>query len=119
MLGSEGGTQARLAAVHGRVSLSNGDETPEETAVAVAAQLSESRRTGANARLSEAMLTALAEGQTGIMATVVRKQGSAPRGMGARMFFMDNGHQLGTVGGGLAEDEVCRVAATRKAESNR
>ena len=110
LLRSEGVTDAQLAAVHAPIGLSIGAETPEEIAVAIAAQLIETRRTSANARLSEAMLTALAEGQTGIMATVVRKRGSAPRGIGARMFFMDNGHKLGTVGGGLAELEVCRLA---------
>nr|WP_297279746.1 XdhC/CoxI family protein [uncultured Butyricicoccus sp.] len=110
LLRSEGVTDAQLAAVHAPIGLSIGAETPEEIAVAIAAQLIETRRTSANAGLSEAMLTALAEGQTGIMATVVRKRGSAPRGIGARMFFMDNGHKLGTVGGGLAELEVCRLA---------
>ena len=110
LLRSEGVTDAQLAAVHAPIGLTIGAETPEEIAVAIAAQLIETRRTSANAGLSEAMLTALAEGQTGIMATVVRKRGSAPRGIGARMFFMDNGHKLGTVGGGLAELEVCRLA---------
>lgn len=110
LLRSEGVTDAQLAAVHAPIGLSIGAETPEEIAVAIAAQLIETRRTSANAGLSEAMLTALADGQTGIMATVVRKRGSAPRGIGARMFFMDNGHKLGTVGGGLAELEVCRLA---------
>lgn len=110
LLRTEGITEEQLATVHAPIGLSIGAETPEEIAVAIAAQLIETRRTSANAGLSEAMLTALADGQTGIMATVVRKRGSAPRGIGARMFFMDNGHKLGTVGGGLAELEVCRLA---------
>lgn len=110
LLRTEGITEEQLAVVHAPIGLSIGAETSEEIAVAIAAQLIETRRTSANAGLSESMLTALAEGQTGIMATVVRKRGSAPRGIGARMFFMDNGHKLGTVGGGLAELEVCQLA---------
>lgn len=116
LLRSEGVTEEQLSQVHAPIGLSIGAETPEEIAVAIAGELIQTRRGSANAGLSEAMLTALAEGQTGIMATVVRKQGSAPRGMGARMFFMDNGHKLGTVGGGLAEYEVCQKAETLKQE---
>lgn len=114
LLRSEGVTDQQLEQVHAPIGLAIGAETPEEIAVAIAGELIQTRRGSANAGLSEAMLTALAEGQTGIMATVVRKQGSAPRGMGARMFFLDNGHKLGTVGGGLAEYEVCQKAEMLK-----
>lgn len=110
LLRGEGVTKAQLEAVHAPIGLAIGAETPEEIAVAIAAELIDTRRGCANAGLSEAMLDALATGQTGIMATVVRKQGSAPRGVGARMFFPDGGHKLGTVGGGLAEYEVCQTA---------
>lgn len=116
LLRSEGVIEEQLSQVHAPIGLSIGAETPEEIAIAIAGELIQTRRGSANAGLSEAMLTTLAEGQTGIMATVVRKQGSAPRGMGARMFFMDNGHKLGTVGGGLAEYEVCQKAETLKQE---
>lgn len=114
LLRAEGVTDRQLAAVHAPIGLSIGAETPEEIAVAIAAQLIETRRGGANGALPEAMLHALAAGQTGILATVVRKEGSAPRGVGARMFFPDSGHALGTVGGGLAEYEVCRMVETLK-----
>ena len=110
LLRGEGVTEAQLEAVHAPIGLAIGAETPEEIAVAIAAELIDTRRGCANAGLSAAMLDALATGQTGIMATVVRKQGSAPRGVGARMFFPDGGHKLGTVGGGLAEYEVCQTA---------
>ena len=110
LLRGEGVTKAQLEAVHAPIGLAIGAETPEEIAVAIAAELIDTRRGCANASLSAAMLDALATGQTGIMATVVRKQGSAPRGVGARMFFPDGGHKLGTVGGGLAEYEVCQTA---------
>lgn len=116
LLRSEGVTDEQLAQVHAPIGLSIGAETPEEIAVAIAGELIQTRHGSANAGLSEAMLNALAQGQSGIMATVVRKQGSAPRGIGARMFFMDNGHKLGTVGGGLAEYAVGQKAETLKQE---
>ena len=114
LLRSEGVTEEQLSQVHAPIGLSIGAETPEEIAVAIAGELIQTRR-DANAGLTEAMLTALAEGQTGIMATVVRKQGSAPRGMGARMFFMDNGHKRAR----SAADWRNMRSARRQRRSNR
>lgn len=61
---------------------------------------------------SEAMLDALTcdTSAGGIMATVVRKRGSAPRGVGARLLVLPDGEVLGTVGGGLAEHQVIETA---------
>lgn len=37
------------------------------------------------------------------MATIVRREGSAPRGAGARMLICDDGSVYGTIGGGSVE----------------
>lgn len=110
VLRAEGMTDAQLAQVHAPIGLDIGAETPEEIAVCIAAELIVERRRSANAQFSQAMLCALADGCGGIMATVVRKAGSAPRGVGARLLMQANGHALGTVGGGLAEHEVMQTA---------
>lgn len=110
-LRAEGVPDAALARVHAPIGLAIGAETPEEIAVSIAAELIETRRTCANSSLSQGMLRALADGCGGVMATVVRKRGSAPRGLGARLLVTAAGHVLGTVGGGLAEGEV--IAAAR------
>ena len=52
----------------------------------------------------------LDEGKTGILATVVRKTGSAPRDVGAKMFVGEDSTTFGTVGGGRLESDVCRHA---------
>ena len=49
----------------------------------------------------------LDEGKRGILATVVRKTGSAPRDVGAKMFVGEDGTTFGTVGGGRLESDVC------------
>ncbi len=49
----------------------------------------------------------LDEGKTGILATVVRRVGSAPRDVGAKMFVGEDGTTFGTVGGGRLESDVC------------
>jgi xanthine dehydrogenase accessory factor len=52
----------------------------------------------------------LESNRTGILATVVKRTGSAPRDIGAKMFIGEDGKTFGTVGGGLLESEAYRKA---------
>jgi xanthine dehydrogenase accessory factor len=45
----------------------------------------------------------LDKNKTGILATVIKRTGSAPRDVGAKMFVGEDGKTFGTVGGGLLE----------------
>jgi xanthine dehydrogenase accessory factor len=45
----------------------------------------------------------LDKNKTGILATVIKRTGSAPRDVGAKMFVGEDGKSFGTVGGGLLE----------------
>ena len=45
----------------------------------------------------------LDKNNTGILATVIKRTGSAPREVGAKMFIGEDGKTFGTVGGGLLE----------------
>ena len=111
-LRGEGVAQERLARVHAPVGLPIGGRTPEEIAVSIAAELIAERQGLETCALSDAMLDALADktGAGGIMAVIVRKSGSAPRGVGARLLVLPDGSVLGTVGGGLAEHQVIEQA---------
>lgn len=111
VLRREGVTDAQLAAVHAPIGLPIGGQTPEEIAVSIAAELVQTRQGKGQAVFSEAMLDALLdEGSAGgIMATVVRKRGSAPRGPGARLLLLPSGESLGTIGGGLAEYQALQT----------
>jgi xanthine dehydrogenase accessory factor len=48
----------------------------------------------------------LERGSGGVLATVARRTGSAPRDVGAKMFVGDDGTMLGTVGGGRLEADA-------------
>ena len=52
----------------------------------------------------------LAAGATVAVATLVRRRGSVPREVGAKMLVYRDGHISGTVGGGCGEAEVWRAA---------
>ena len=41
-----------------------------------------------------------------VMATIVDKKGSAPRGVGAKALFLRDGSFIGTIGGGKAEHDI-------------
>lgn len=49
-------------------------------------------------------------GRQGVLATVVRVEGSAYRGVGARMLVLDAGERVGGISGGCLEDEVAKKA---------
>ncbi|OPY73520.1 MAG: putative xanthine dehydrogenase subunit A [Syntrophorhabdus sp. PtaU1.Bin058] len=52
----------------------------------------------------------LTEGRIGILATVIYRDGSAPRDVGAKMLVGEDGKCFGTVGGGRLEGDACREA---------
>ncbi|OPY79549.1 MAG: putative xanthine dehydrogenase subunit A [Syntrophorhabdus sp. PtaU1.Bin153] len=66
--------------------------------------------------LYETMGLYLAEGKAGMVATVVKKTGAAPRDEGAKMFVGEDKKSYGTVGGGRVEadvyDEALRLMGT-------
>ncbi|PYV12744.1 MAG: xanthine dehydrogenase [Acidobacteria bacterium] len=50
-------------------------------------------------------------GRRGALATIVARRGSTPRRDAAKMLVFEDGSQLGSIGGGCVEAEVCREAA--------
>ncbi|MCX5814794.1 MAG: XdhC family protein [Proteobacteria bacterium] len=52
----------------------------------------------------------LEQGKGGILATVIKRTGSAPRDVGAKMFIGEDGKTFGTVGGGRLESDTYREA---------
>jgi xanthine dehydrogenase accessory factor len=57
-------------------------------------------------RIEQDICKLLARGQSFILATVVGRQGAAPRTAGSKMIITGEGRGIGTIGGGLLEADV-------------
>lgn len=96
-----------LSQVHAPIGLPIGGETPKEIAVSIVAQLIQEKNGEHPASYLEPdMLQILTGGAEGVLATIIGKRGSAPRGMGSRMIVGETGIICGTIGGGLVEYEA-------------
>lgn len=58
----------------------------------------------------KSMTSLLEAGEDFVLATVLSRAGSAPRSTGARMVVRSDNSIIGTVGGGIVEARVCRMA---------
>ena len=88
--------QETLDGVHSPIGLAIGGQTPAEIAVSIAAELVLER-----ARRGPGALPPPAE--PGVLCTIVKKSGSAPRGVGTWMLVRPDGSCAGTIGGGAVE----------------
>ncbi len=52
-----------------------------------------------------------AGGRRSVLAIVIAHRGASPRKDAAKMLWVEGGERIGSVGGGLVEEEVCREAA--------
>lgn len=132
----QGVPESRLAGVYMPIGLDTGAQTPAEIAVSIAAELIKVKRGGkagslageaaggkaaakqcnagytseADVELLQMLVQGVAEGTPAVLATVVATRGSTPRKAGAKMLIFRDGRVLGTIGGGLIEGKVCRMA---------
>ena len=68
------------------------------------------------ARVYEAALEAIRQGEPAAVATVIAARGSTPRGVSAKMLIYAGGRTVGTVGGGGVEARVIKEAQAAIAE---
>lgn len=105
----EGVAKEFLDSVYAPIGLRIGAETPEEIAVAIMAQIIEvknsvKRTLGFPGDIMKALQ---AEGRDRlVLATIIARQGSSPRGVGSKMLIAKDGSIIGTIGGGLVEGEA-------------
>ena len=112
-----GADPERLALLHAPVGLEIGAETPQEIALSILAEIVQTRRQGQQGSgYSGALLRAAPAG--GVLATIVAKEGSAPRDIGTKMLLTPDG-QTGTIGGGLLEADVLRAGREMLASGER
>jgi xanthine dehydrogenase accessory factor len=91
--------QETLDGVHSPIGLAIGAQTPAEIAVSITAELVLER-----ARRGPGAVPPPAE--PGVLCTIVKKSGSAPRGVGTWMLVRPDGSCAGTIGGGAVEHQA-------------
>ena len=111
-LAQNGVDQEKLDSVHTPIGLKISAETPEEIAVSIMAeiiQIKNGREQGSG--YSDELLEALTEGkQKAVLATIISRKGSAPRGVGTKMLVREDGSTVDTIGGGCVESEIIQKA---------
>ena len=91
-----GFSRGQLAGVHTPIGLSIGAQTPAEIAVSILGEIIQERsRKGPDA--------VPPPDEPGVLVTITKKSGSAPRGVGTWMHVRPDGTAVGTVGGGAVE----------------
>lgn len=97
--------------LHAPIGLKIGAQTPSEIAVSIMAEIIQVKNRVSSCVLDPEIGAWLEEeGGKAVMAEILDKKGSAPRGPGSRMAVLADGRCLGSVGGGLAEYETVQEA---------
>jgi xanthine dehydrogenase accessory factor len=132
-LSAQGFPALFLDNLHAPIGLPIGADSPGEIAIAIAAEMVALRRgrcwdhsagafsdlrheTAATADtagcldLWRRIASVLASGVPAVLATIVERRGSTPRGIGTQMAVFGNGAAIGTIGGGCGEGVVLRAA---------
>ena len=114
-----------LDAVHTPIGLKIGAETPEEIAVSVMAEIIQVKSTqnksdgGKTGGYSEEIISCILNVENSgedpaelqkVLATIISRKGSAPRGVGTKMLIIEDGRTIDTIGGGCIESEIIQKA---------
>lgn len=99
--------------LHSPIGLNIGAETPEEIAVSVLGEIIEVKnKENRSSIYSEEILDEILYGEPGkkVLATIVARQGSAPRSVGTKMLVLPDGRCIDTIGGGCVEANIVSKA---------
>ena len=103
-----------IDSVYTPIGVDIGAETPEEIAVSIAAEVIEIKnRKRRNSGFTKDMMKEIVTGDRDpvILATIVKREGSAPRTAGSKMIVRRDASIAGTIGGGVAEANIIKYAA--------
>ena len=107
----------KLREVHAPIGLAIGAVTPAEIAVSIMAEILRVRQPFSGDRTQNEVFDALQRLLSGtvagpaVMATIIDKKGSSPRGVGSKMLVTAHGDAYGTIGGGAVEHAAQVFAA--------
>lgn len=110
-LEKEGYSKETLSQVYAPIGLRIGAQTPAEIAVCIAAQIIQVRSGASDGSIPAAALAKLSQGVPMMLATILKKTGSSPRGVGTKLLMDEQGTLYGTIGGGAGEAAVIAAAA--------
>lgn len=103
----EGYSEEDLKKVYTPIGLKICAQTPEEIAVSIFAEIIQVKNKKLSCSIEENIVyRMLFEKDDMILATIIDKRGSSPRGTGAKMLILSDGTCVGTIGGGSVENAV-------------
>ncbi|MGB4589456.1 MAG: XdhC family protein [Clostridiaceae bacterium] len=105
-LREEGIPEEKLAEIYAPIGLDLGGQLPSEIAVSIAAEIIKIKNKNKGTSIESCILNHLQKGDgnsRGILATIIEKNGSSPRGIGSKMILKEDGTILGSIGGGNVE----------------
>lgn len=101
-----------LADVHAPIGLNINAATPEEIAISIIAEIIQEMNNGRIVKNMPDVFSFIEQAdETMVLATIIDKEGSSPRGIGTRMLVKADGSIIGTIGGGKVEAAVIKDAA--------
>lgn len=111
-LKKEGFSQEKIRSVHAPIGLPIKARTPEEIAVSIAGEIILEKNRTEQSILERSVAEAIRDPKDGVLVSVLKKQGSSPRGAGSRMVVYEDGTICGTIGGGNVEFAAISRAKT-------
>lgn len=111
----EGMDKELLDSIHSPIGLSINAQTPAEIAVSIMAEIINIRNSVSKSEgFSKEILTDISnsDDERIILATIIKRTGSAPRDVGTKMLIHEDGRMTGSVGGGWIEAGVIAMAKT-------
>lgn len=105
----DGYDEAVFNQIHAPIGLPIHSNTPEEIAVSICAELilEKNKR---NAQECDASFWLHIKDEVMMVATILEHKGSTPRGTGSKMIVNEDGSIIGTIGGGMLEFDVIKMA---------
>ncbi|OOM67315.1 XdhC/CoxI family protein [Clostridium sp. BL-8] len=106
-----GYTKEQIEKVHTPIGLNIGGQTPAEIAVSIAGEMILEKNKIEAGNIEEDILDSICNRKEPmVLATIIEKQGSSPRGVGTKMLIYENREFSGTIGGGSVENAVYELA---------